>query len=594
MTYISDSRGWENVYGILGRMNVFLEMSFIFGFAAVLAFVMKYFRLPLMLGYVITGIVGGPLVFNALHPSESLEVFAQLGIAALLFIVGLTLNPGVIKEVGKTAALTGIGQFILTAVPIYGLAYILGYGPLVSGYLAIGLTLSSTIVVSKILSDKKALGSLHGKIAIGCLLIQDIIAALGLVVITSLGQGGGVQGLLFSFTRAAGLLVLMYVVAKVILPRLTPIFAVSQDILFLFSAGWGIGMAGIFHEAGLSLELGALAAGVTLASSPYHQAISSRMRVVRDFFLIVFFVSLGAQLGGPTNPTVLLATVALAAFVLIGKPLIMMALMGVLGFHRKTSFLTGVAMGQVSEFSFILLGLGIQVGHVSTSVAATVTLIGCVTIALSSLLMMYAERMYDRLSTFMEYWPWHERRASVQKEEENEVYEVILFGCHRLGEDFLPIIQSWKCSYLVVDFDPGVIHALRARGVPCRYGDASDSVLLDDISLKQAHLVISTLPDREISHLILREARSIRKAPSVILLANTVNEAMELYKGGASYVVVPHELGGKYASMLLDLLKHDSGKFTSEKRKHVTGLRKRLNQKEDHSLDLHHRWNVLH
>lgn len=574
-------------------MNLFLEMSFIFGFAAFMAFVMRSLRLPLMLGYVMTGIIGGPLMFNALHGSEHLEVFSQLGIAALLFIVGLTLNPGVIKEIGKTATLVGVGQFIFTAIPAYGIAYALGYGTVVSGYIAIGLTLSSTIVVSKILSDKKTLGSLHGKIAIGCLIIQDIIAALSLVVVTSLGQGGGVEGLFFSFARAAGLLVVMYLVGKFVLPRLTPVFAVSQDVLFLFSAGWGIGMAGIFHEAGLSLELGALAAGITLASSPYHQAIGSRMRVVRDFFLIVFFVTLGSQLGGSMTSSVLRAILVLTGFVLVGKPMIMMLLMGVLGFHRKTSFLASITMAQVSEFSFILLGLGIGVGHVSSSIAVTMTIIGCVTIAGSSLLMMYGERLYEWATPLIRFFPSRETTSQEHKDTE-EVYEVILFGCHRLGEDFLPIIQSWKVPYLVVDFDPGIIHALRAKRIPCRYGDASDSLLLDDISLKKARLVISTLPDRDISHLILREASVKKGAPSVILVANTVAEAMELYKAGASYVIVPHELGGKYASMLLDLLQKDAKKFSLEKRKHVIHLHKRLTKKEDHSLDLHHRWNVLH
>lgn len=572
-------------------MDLFIEMSFVFGLAALMAFVMRYLRLPLMVGYVVTGVIGGPFFLNALRPSDHLEVFAQLGIAALLFIVGLTLNPGVIKEVGKAAALTGIGQCVLTAIPAFGLAYVLGYGPVVSGYLAIGLTLSSTIIVSKILSDKKMLGTLHGKIAIGCLLIQDIVAAFALVVITSLSHGGGVSALLFSLSKVIGLLFFMYLVAKVVLPRLTSVFASSQDTLFLFSVGWGIGMAGVFHEMGLSLELGALAAGVTLASSPYHQAIGSRMRVVRDFFLVVFFVSLGAQITGSFQDTRWMIMGLFIVFVLVAKPFIVMLLMGALGFHRKTSFLTGITMAQVSEFSFIVLALGVKAGELPLSVAMLITLIGCFTIAVSSLLIMHGESLYERLEPLLRHWPWRERQDGVN--ESQEAYEVILFGCHRLGADFLPIIQSWKCSYVVVDFDPGVIHDLRAKGVPCRYGDASDQAFLDDLSLKRARLVISTLPDREVSHLILREVSTGRKGSSVVLLANTVAEAMELYQAGAGYVIVPHELGAEYASLLLHVSRQKIGSLRSERRKHMLRLRKRLNQ-QDHGLNLHHRWTLLH
>lgn len=575
-------------------MNPFLEVSFLFGVATLLAFVMRRFRLPLIVSYLLTGVVAGPLLLGFIHPGEELAVFAELGVAALLFVIGLTLSPRVLVEMGSTAVVTGLGQCLLTSIPAFFLARLLGFETIPSLYIAITLTLSSTIVVSKILSDQKALGSLHGKISIGFLLVQDIAAAFALLAVTSLSRGEGAIGLVLSFGKTIVLATALYIMSRWILPRLAPVFATSQDVLFLFTLGWGIGVAGSFYAIGLSLELGALAAGIALASSPYHHEMSTRMRVVRDFFLVVFFALLGVQVGAPLSGMGWWQVGVFLLFVLVGKPLIVMLMMSLLGFQRKTSFLTGLSIAQMSEFSFILLALGFQVAHVSQEVMSVLALVGIVSMALSSLLLVRAEAVY----LFLEKWLFWVPRGSLSRVQTGTgavaAPRIFLIGCHRLGAELLPSIQRWKQPYAVVDFDPGIVRALTERGIRAWYGDASEAEFLEEIGLSEADMVISTVPEAGVHRAILSKVRRGTSGAIVVLVASSVEQSLKLYKEGATYVINLHDVAGNYAALILDRCQGEQKRFALERRKHVAQLKKHEGREILPSSDLHHRWTLLH
>jgi Kef-type K+ transport system membrane component KefB len=263
-------------------MQAFLEVSLILALATGMAILMQSLRLPLLLGHILTGILVGPAVWHILQAKETVEIFSQLGITALLFVVGLGLHPQVIREVGKIALLTGIGQVVFTTGFGFILALLFGFSWISALCIAIALTFSSTIIVTKILSDRGDSGKLYGKISIGFLLVQDVIATLILILVGSIGGAQDVRSLVV--VVGIKLLIVaatMLVTAQFILPRLTRLFAASQEFLFLFSIGWGVGLAAIFYAIGLSVEIGALAAGVTLASSPYRYEINAKMRLVR-------------------------------------------------------------------------------------------------------------------------------------------------------------------------------------------------------------------------------------------------------------------------------------------------------------------------
>lgn len=558
-------------------MEAFFEISLIIAIAAAMALLFQLLRQPLVLAHIITGILVGPAVLNIVHAEETLTVFSQLGITALLFIVGLSLSPQVIREVGKVSLITGIGQVVFTAVLGYFIGLAFGYSPLVSIFLSVAFTFSSTIIISKILFDKRDTWKLYGKIAIGFLLVQDVIATFFLILVSTAREHGSV----LSVARDVGLKAIvigciLYLMAAYVLPTLTNIFAKSQEFLFLFTIGWGVGLAAIFYGLGLSIELGALAAGVTLAASPYHYEISAKMKILRDFFIVMFFILLGFQLS-PTNVLHFFWPVATySLFILIGNPLIVMVLMGILGYSKKTGFQAGLTVAQISEFSLILILLGIKAGLLPDSTLPLATIVGIITISASTIMMLYSEHLYNFLEPALGVF---ERKRAHKESRNKEHFQAILFGCHRVGSDFLPSLQKSKKSFLVIDFDPAVIRHLEDCGVPNRYGDAEDNEFLDSLDLKKTELVISTLPDYEANLFIVNKVRKLNADSAVLALAHNIPEAEELYSAGASYVILPHYIGGNYAAMLVEKHAKNIRKFAMERQKHL----KYLLQRKEHA-----------
>lgn len=554
-------------------MEAFLEVSVIIAIAAGVALVMQLLRQPLVLGHIISGILVGPAVLNLLRSEQALEVFSHLGVTSLLFIVGLSLSPKVIREVGRVSLIAGMGQVLFTTAIGYGIGLLFGFSAIVSLYIAIAFTFSSTIIISKLLSDKRDGNTLYGKISIGMLLVQDVIATFVLILIATTAQGGSPTEIVIE-TIVKGILLVgsLYIVSTYILPALTRVFASSQEFLFLFAIGWGVGLAALFHVFGLSVELGALAAGVTLAGSPYHYEISSKMKLLRDFFILMFFVLLGSQLSAANIMEFFWPIVAFSAFVLIGNPLIVMIIMGLMGYAKKTSFRAGLTMAQISEFSLIMLMLGIQAGHIPGEYLSLATIVGIVTIALSSILILNANALYRFFTPILGIF---ERKRPIRESDKKETYHTILFGCHRTGHDFLPSILRHKRSYLVVDFDPMVVNDLKQRGINIRYGDAEDNEFLDAINLEKAKLIVSTIPEFETNAFLLAKIRKQNKRCVVIVIAQRIKEAKALYADGASYVVMPHHMGGNYAAMLIEKHGHDPSKFNTEKEKHLKHLEDR-------------------
>jgi len=313
--------------------------------------VVRLLKQPLIIGYILSGVLVGPLVFNLVHESTPLGVFSDMGIAFLLFIVGLHLSPKVIKEVGKVSLVTGIGQLVFTSLIGYLICILLGFNKIVSLYIAVALTFSSTIIIMKLLSDKDSLEKLYGKISIGFLLVQDLAAILILIVVSSLSNGFSGGSLIFS-TIFKGILLfaILYPIGHFVLPRFTNFFAKSQEFLFIFAVSFGFGLSLLFLYAGFSLEVGALFAGIMLSMSSYSFEISSKLKPLRDFFIISFFIVLGSRMVFSDISNLILPAIILSLFILIGNPIVVMALMGLLGYSKKTGFMAGLTVAQISEF----------------------------------------------------------------------------------------------------------------------------------------------------------------------------------------------------------------------------------------------------
>ncbi len=554
-------------------MDLFTQLAVIVGIAAIVSLVMLLLRQPLILGHIITGIIVGPMVLHIVTANETIQVFAHLGIASLLFIIGLSLRPSVLREVGRVSLLAGLAQVIFTSLAglIIGLSF--GFSLTTSLYLAVAFTLSSTIIATKLLQDKHDVNALYGKIVIGMLLIQDLVAMLAVILITASAAGGGTGSALIGLGLKAVLLAAsLILVSQYVLPALTPVFARSQEFLFLFAVGWGIGTAAIFYAFGLSIELGALAAGVALASSPYVFEVTAKMRLLRDFFIIMFFVLMGSQLTFVDLGSVIWPIVAYAAFVLIGNPIIIMAVMGTMGYGKRTGFLAGISMAQVSEFSLVMVLLGIQAGHLSATVLPIVTAVGIITISLSTTAVLRGDALYRFFAPVLGIF---ERRHPKSERTVIERYDAILIGCHRVGNDFLPSILKLRMPYVVVDFDPHVIAELSHRGVHVRYGDASDNEFLEAINIAKAKVIISTSPDFETSEFLVNKVRKTNRTSVIVVTGERIEDAERLYAAGASYVVMPHHVGGNYAAQLISRYGGDDRKFADERSRHLEHLRER-------------------
>ncbi|PJC24020.1 sodium:proton exchanger [candidate division WWE3 bacterium CG_4_9_14_0_2_um_filter_35_11] len=561
-------------------MDIFTEISIVIVIATVISALMKVLKQPMLIGYILTGVIVGPAVFGLMQSAESFEIFSQFGVALLLFIVGLNLSPKVIREVGKVAVITGLGQVLFTCIVGYMVASLLGFSLIESLYIAVALTFSSTIIILKLLTDKGDLDSLYGKISVGFLLVQDILATIFLVIVSASALGNSFLDISFQLAwKSATLVIILYLVIKFLLPKLSGFFAVSQEFLFLFSIGWGLGLAAFFHALGLSIEIGALVAGVTLSLFPYHYEISSKMRPLRDFFLILFFVLLGSRLMIGNISEIAIPAIIFSLFVLIGNPLIVMSLMGFLRFNKKTGFMAGLTVAQISEFSLILIALGYKLGHLSEKVVSLVTVVGLVTIAGSSYMIMYSNTLYKLFSKYLNVF---ERKVKIKINTQDEIYDSILFGYNRIGFDFLGVFRKIGAKYLIIDYDPDVINDLESSGVNCKYGDASDNEFLDELSLKEIKMVISTIPDYEVTISLVDKVRSVNDIAIIMVISHSIDDAYRFYEHGASYVVMPHFLGGTYASGLVEKHKFDKSKFDTERENHIKHLGKRRSLGHEH------------
>ena len=568
-------------------MEIFIELSIIICITVLIAGIMRLLKQPLIIGYILTGIIVSPYFLDIVQSTETIKVFSQIGIALLLFIVGLSLSPKIIKEVGKVSLITGIGQIIFTSLFGFFISRLLGFSIIISIYIAVALTFSSTIIIMKLLSDKKDLEKLYGKISVGFLLVQDIFVIILLMIISSFSSGLNIDSLSFGRILSGVLLIGGFILISIyVLPSLSKFFAQSQEFLFLFSIGWGLGLASLFHYMGFSMEIGALVAGIALSMSPFHYEISSKMRPLRDFFIILFFILLGSQMVFGTIGELIVPAIIFSLFILIGNPLIVMILMGFLGYKKKVGFQAGFTVAQISEFSLILITLGVGVGHLTGEILSLVTMVGLITISGSTYLIMYSDKIYPYLSKYLNIF---ERKKLIEKERKSEKYDVVLFGYNRIGYDLLHSFKKLKKRVLIVDYNPETIIELSKKRIKCRYGDVDDEEFLEELNLIETDMIVSTIPEFETNMLLINKIRQINSKAIIIAISHNVKEANELYNRGATYIIMPHFLGGSHASRMIDEYKLDINKFLKEKKKHLKYLKNKERLGHEHPKAEKHR-----
>lgn len=549
--------------------SIFGEISIIIGLAVLLASLMRLLKQPLLIGYILAGIIAGP-VLGLINNAETLESFSKIGIALLLFIVGLGLNPKVIKDMGRVAIIAGVTQVFFTTV--IGAIIVILFGLNLSTAIIVGISLafSSTIVGLKLLTDKKEQTRLYGRIAIGVLLVQDILATIALLLLSMQKDGTNLVSGIVLIMKGLLIVSVLALISNKILPRITRFMSSNTEYLFLFTVAWGLGIGALFQKAGFSLEIGALIAGVSLASMPYAQEASSRLRPVRDFFIVLFFIYMGTSLKLSDVTSQLPLALLLSALVLFLNPLAILIPLGLVGHAKRNSFKVGIMMAQVSEFSLIFAILAYQLGVVGREVVSLITITALITIAISCYAIIYDDQIFDFLQRHFKFF--ESRRQD--KHETKISYDIIQFGFNKGGAELIKTFKELpRKKLVVVDYDPEAIEHLENRKVHYIYGDATDIELLEELNIEDASLIVSTITHFATNRFLIEYVERVNKKAVIITRADTAEEAAELYGLGASYVMVPHFVGTEKLSNFISRHGLSKKDFEKNKDRHLSQLR---------------------
>lgn len=524
-------------------LDIFQEVALVLALAAAAGAVATRLRQPLIIAYIIVGVLVGPAVFGIVTVSAPIELFAGLGIAVLLFVVGLKLDLRLIRSVGPAALATGVGQIIITSIAGFAISMALGFSAIEAGYIAVALTFSSTIVVVKLLSDKREIDSLHGRIAVGLIIVQNIFVVLVLAFLPVFASPAelaladqvlrlGVSAVAF----VAGIAIFM----KWIAVPLLKVLSHSQEMLVLFAVMWAVALGALGDLFGFSKELGAFLGGVSLAATPYREAIVARLTGIRDFLLFFFFIDLGFKLNLADLGEQLVPALILSAFVLIGNPLIVVGIMGSMGYRRRTGLFAGLTVAQISELSLILVAMGVALGHLGVDILSLITMVGIITISISVYMILGADRLYDYVQKPMKIF---ERKVPYREIEESlsepARVDVIVLGLGRYGGTIADGLMAKGLTVLGVDFDPQALKAAKARGIPIHYGDADDPEFTSSLPLSSADVVVSTLASLYINKVIVHGLQSARFKGRFVATAHDESEIEPLKAAGAYHVLMP-------------------------------------------------------
>lgn len=576
-TFIKDLSLLYQMIDVSG--NVFLQLGIITILAAVAAFFLRLIKQPQILAYVLVGILITP-IFKVITNTSFIEAMSSIGIAFLLFTVGLEMDLKKLKNVALISSLGGAVQICVLFIIGYIISLLLGFVSLEAAYIGLMLCFSSTMVVMKLLSDKHELDTLHGRIIVGILLLEDIIAIFALSILTTL------NGFSFSFLGIAVLkflfmFALAFLASKFIFPLTFRFAAKNQELLLISSLAVCFVFSLAFYYLGFSIIIGAFIAGIALGNLEYNYEIIGNVRSLRDFFALMFFVSLGMAFSLSVITKLWLPLIVIMVVILLIKPFVTMLVCSLFKYTKKPSFLTAISLTQMGEFSLILASAGVTLDHISSELFSLVVIIVLFSITLTSYLIKYDDWLYNLfekpLKIFdvfttegLEYLPTEVKPS------------IILCGHNRIGYSILQKMRDIKKKVLVIDFNPEIISLMVKEGYHCLYGNVADEEIIQKMNLENITLLISTVPEYEDNLLLLKKVRSVNRKAKVFLTANDIDDALKLYKSSADYVILPHFLGGEHVSHIINEHRNQKLDLKEEKDRHIRHLRERKRVGQEH------------
>jgi Kef-type K+ transport system membrane component KefB len=541
--------------------NIFLDLTVIICLAAVLSLIFRFLKQPEILAYILTGIIIGSFHLFQNSSQDMLQTMSQLGVTLLLFMVGLEIRVSELFSIGKSLLIASVGQIVLTFLAGFTISLFFGMGILPAFYIATALTFSSTIVVVKILSDKRELHSLYAKFSLGILLAQDIVA-IGLLMFLSgfnaeASTSQSLINLLLIILKGGILVGIVIFLSKNIFPKIIESITKSPETLFLVSLAWVFGLAAVVSSpyVGFTIEIGGFLAGLALANSMANYQIIAKAKILRDFFIVIFFVLLGIQMSFNEFTSIVVPAIILSIFVIFAKPFLTMVVMTAMGYRKRTAFLTGVSLSQISEFSLILIFIGYKIGVLDKSIVSMVTLVGLVSFFVSSYALINSKKLYRILGPKLSFLEkQNAKKDEIQQVEdslENLSGHVVVVGGDQMGESIMEALQEIGMEVVVVDFDPRVLERLKDKNVHRLFGDIADLDIQERAKIDEARVVISTVPDLEDNILLLKELKHENRKAKIIVMALDFRDAKTLYREGADYVILPHLAGGRQIAKII-------------------------------------------
>lgn len=590
--------------------NVLLDIGIIIIVATLLALLAKYFRQPLIPAYIIAGLILGPGIsylahtpyissmlhltsnFHLVDNPELIRTLSEVGVAFLLFMVGLEINFKNFKEVSRVASYGSVVNMVLLFGIGFLIATLFGFQGIQAVYLAFVVVFSSTMVIIKLLSDKKEIDSLHGKILVSLLLAEDVVAVLALFFLSSFSSFS-IAALFTSLALASVLIIITFLTSDYFLPKLFNYTAKSGDLLFLSSLAVCFMFSIIFNELGFSIAIGAFVAGIILGSFPYKVEIIGKVKSLKDFFLTLFFVSLGMQINFNGISAYAPYLLVLLFVVLIVKPLLTTLTVSTLGYRKHTIFNTSVNLTQVSEFSLILATQGMLLGVLGQNIFSGIVFLSLITMSITAYISKHNNFIYSKAKNWLSILE-NERFRHKLPANHHDIHktklknDILLCGCDRTGRGILNKLKSMKKSTLVIDYNPEIIKKLDEEGVTAIYGDISNEELLSTLNFKNAKLLINTVHSIGPSLTLIKEARKKNKKLVIFNCASSQDDAIELYENGVSYVVLPNHVGGEYISMLLG--KKQLSNIHKKKENHIKELHTHMHSHTKRDVEGLYRW----
>ncbi|MEM2462784.1 MAG: cation:proton antiporter [Candidatus Pacearchaeota archaeon] len=561
----------SSIHHIPASEELLFSVTIIIVVAAIFAFISKALKQQLILAYIATGIIIGPLVLGLIQNIALISSLAEIGIAFLLFTAGLEISASKIKEQTFPFLFAGIFEIFAVTIITFFIAIALHFRSVEALYLGLILAFSSTVLVVKILADKKELNTLHSRIAIGILLVQDIAAILALILLNQ----NSFYRIILVILQASLLILIAMLLNKTILNSLFRFASSSHELLFLAALAFVFFFAALAFALNLSIVIGSFIAGLALSNSPYKIEIESKIRPLRDFFVIIFLVSLGMLLTTFDFKTLFLPFIVFLAIIILLKPFIIALAIRLSNYKSRTSLSVGFSLGQLSEFSLVIAFIAVGANLITQTTFNLVVLLSIISMAATPYLMRIDNFLHKAYHSLFEIFKnVSERRDYLLKEHKikKEKKTILLFGCHRIGSIFLKGLEKYKHKVLVIDFNPEVINALTKQNVSCIYGDALSSEVLETLNVQEAKVAISTIPKVEENIYLTKYLKSKNKNIFVVVSTEKIHDALKLYENGVDFVILPTVISGEIALKMI--IKMTKKEFRKYKKEHIEYLKK--------------------